>query len=284
MMFDVTVRPAAPADLPPLLAALYGAPEEDVAWMADTLSAAWTAHAPGGEVLGAVGLRPSPANGAELLGGALAHPQGRDHEDAVGAALARTAHLEGGRVYAFADGHLFSAAALREAGYREAAAYRLLAGPTPQAAPQVPPGFVLRPLTDVPDLATRLDALATYEDRLGHHAVSPAAAGDGAGGYDPALSLIALDASGRAAGICRAAPEEGYARIDAPGVRPDLRHGGPAGGDLRAALLLGVCALARARGFGDVSVEGWGDTPAELAADLALGLEVEIENPIYVAP
>ncbi|KQR36250.1 hypothetical protein [Deinococcus sp. Leaf326] len=276
---DVTVQPAAPADLPPLLAALYGAPEEDVAWMADTLSAAWTAQAPGGEVLGAVGLRPSPANGAELLGGALAHPEGRDHEDAVATALARTAHAAGGRVYAFADGHLFSAAALRAAGYREAAAYRLLAGPTPQAAPQVPPGFTLRPLSEVPGLATRLDALATYEDRLGHHAVTPAAAEDGAGGYDPALSLIALDASGRAAGICRAAPEEGYARIDAPGVRPELRGGG-----LRAALLLGVCALASARGFGDVSVEGWGDTPAELAADLALGLGVEIENPIYAAP
>lgn len=284
MSSDVTVRPAAPADLPPLLAALYGAPEEAVAWMADTLSAAWTAHAPGGEVLGAVGLRPSPANGAELLGGALAQAGGQGHEDAVGTALARTAHAAGGRVYAFADGHLFSAAALRAAGYREAAAYRLLAGPTPQAAPQVPPGFVLRPLAEVPDLATRLDALATYEDRLGHHAVIPAAATDGAGGYDPALSLIALDASGQAAGICRAAPEEGYARIDAPGVRPDLRHAGPGGTDLRAALLLGVCALARARGFGDVSVEGWGDTPAELAADLALGLEVEIENPIYVAP
>lgn len=272
---DVTVRPADPADLPPLLAALYGAPEEAVAWMADTLSAAWTAHGPGGEVLGAAGVRPSPANGAELLGGALPGDSG----DAAGTALARAAHAAVGRVYAFADGQLFSVAALRGAGYREAAAYRLLAGPTPQAAPQVPPGFTLRPLAEVGDPATRLGALATYEDRLGHHAVTPAAAEDGAGGYDPALSLVALDASGQGAGICRAAPEEGYVRIDAPGVRADLR-----GGDLRAALLLGVCALARARGFGDVSVEGWGDTPEELAADLALGLEVQIENPIYLAP
>ena len=109
-------------------------------------------------------------------------------------------------------------------------------------------------------------------------AVVPAAAGDGAGGFDPHLSLIALDAGGRAAGLCRAAPEDGYARIDAPGVRPDLRATG-----LRAALLLGVCALARARGLAHVSVENWGDTPQELAADLALGLGVEIENPIYAA-
>lgn len=271
---SVTVLPAQPADLPPVFAALYGAPEAAVAWMADELEAAWVAHNAAGEVVGAVGLRPSPAHGAELVGGAL---PGTDHTEA-GAALARVAREAAGRVYAFADGSLFTARALEAAGYREVAAYRLLAGETPTQEAKAPAGLRLRPLSDVPEIATRLDALATYQDRIGHHAVIPAAAADGAGGFDPQLSLIALDAAGRAAGICRAAPEEGYARIDAPGVRADLRHSG-----LRTALLLGVCALARARGLGHVSVEGWGDTPEELAQDLSLGLGVETENPIYAA-
>lgn len=271
----VTVSPALPADLPPLLATLYGAPEEAVAWMAETLTQAWTAHGDGGEVLGAVGLRPSPAHGSELVGGALPGADGLE----AASALAQAARETAGRAYAFADGSLLSAEALRAAGFREVAAYRLLAGPTPTGQAPAPEGFRLLPLAEVPDPALRLDALAAYEDRIGHHAVSPQAAADGAGGFDSHLSLIALDAGGQAAGICRAAVEDGYARIDAPGVRPDLRASG-----LRAALLLGVCARVQERGLEHVSVEGWGDTPEELAADLALGLGVEIENPIYAAP
>lgn len=270
----VTVSLARPADLPPVFAALYGAPAEAVAWMADELEGAWAARNGAGEVVGAVGLRPSPAHGAELVGGALPGP---DHAE-TGAALARVAREMAGRAYAFADGSLFTAGALEVAGYREVAAYRLLAGETPTRAADVPAGLRLLPLADVPDPATRLDALTACQDRIGHHAVIPAAAADGAGGFDPHLSLIALDAGGRAAGLCRAAPEQGYARIDAPGVRADLRHT-----NLRTALLLGVCALARARGLKHVSVESWGDTPEELAQDLRLGLGVEIENPIYVA-
>lgn len=271
----VTVSPARPADLPPVFAALYGAPEEAVAWMADVLTGAWVAWNAAGEVVGAVGLRPSPAHGAELVGGALPGP---DYLEAA-AALALIVRQEAGRAYAFAEGSLFPAKTLEAAGYREVAAYRLLAGPTPGGRADAPEGVRLLPLAEVADPATRLDALATYQDRVGHHAVTSEAASDGAGGFDPHLSLIALDAGGRAAGVCRAAPEEGYARVDAPGVRADLRHTG-----LRAALLLGVCGLARARGLKHVSVESWGDTPEELAADLALGLGVEIENPIYAAP
>lgn len=269
-----TLSAVRPEELPPVFAALYGAPQESVAWMADELGAAWAAHGENGEILGAVGLRPSPAHGSELVGGALFGV----HAQEVASALALQARQEGGQVYAFADGGMLSAPALEAAGYREVAAYRLLAGPTPHESAPLPDGMTLHCLGEVPAIATRLDALATYEDRIGHHAVTPQAAADGAGGFDPGLSLIALDAHGHAAGICRAAPEEGYARIDAPGVRQDLRTTG-----LRAALLLGVCALARARGFEHVSVESWGDTAEELAADLLLGLGVEIENPIYAA-
>jgi hypothetical protein len=267
---------ASPADLLPVFAALYGAPAEEMTWLADTLQAAWAVLDEDNAVRGAAGVRPSPAHGLELMGGALAAEP--EEEQAVQTALAKAAHRDAGQVYAFADGSLFTAQALAQAGFQEVGAYRLLAGPTPEEGPPTLEGFTLRPLADVPDLAIRLDALTTYEDRIGHHAVSPTAAEDGAGGYDSTLSLIALDAQGRAAGICRAAAEEGYIRIDAPGVRADLRHT-----PLRQALLLGVCAQARARGIGDISLESWGDTPAELAADLALGLEIQFENPIYAA-
>lgn len=273
---SLRVVPAPPAELLPVFAALYGAEPQDMTWLADTLRAAWAVLDEHGEVRGAAGVRPSPAHGLELMGGALAATP--EEEEAVQTALAGAAHRDAGQVYAFADGHLFTAGALARAGFQEVGAYRLLAGPTPQETAPASGGLTLRPLAEVPDLALRLDALATYEDRIGHHAVSPAAAEDGAGGYDSALSLIALDEQGRACGICRAAAEEGYVRIDAPGVRPDLRHT-----SLRQALLLGVCAQARERGFGDISLESWGDTPAELAADLALGLEIQFENPIYAA-
>lgn len=263
---------ASPAELLPAFAALYGAPAEELGWLTDSLTHAWAALDEGDVVLGALGVRPSPAHGGELMGGALPG----EWEVEVGAALAQAAREEVGPVYAFADGGMLRAEALAAAGLREVAAYRMLAGLTPIAQAEAPAGIRLLALSDVPDLALRLDALATYEDRIGHHAVSPAAAEDGAGGYDPTLSLLALDEHGQAAGICRAGPEEGYARIDAPGVRPDLRHTA-----LRQALLLGVCALARERGFGDISLESWGDTPEELAADLGLGLEIQLENPIY---
>ena len=272
--FRVVAAP--PADLLLVFAALYGAPAEDMTWLAGSLQTAWAVLDEDDGVRGAAGVRPSPAHGLELMGGALAGEP--DEEEAVQTALAQAAHRDAGKVYAFADGSLFTAAALAHAGFQEVGAYRLLAGPTPEETVPTPGGLTLRPLAEVPDLALRLDALASYEDRIGHHAVLPAAAEDGAGGYDNTMSLIALDEQGRACGICRAAAEEGYVRIDAPGVRPDLRHT-----SLRQALLLGVCAQARERGFGDISLESWGDTPAELAADLALGLEIQFENPIYAA-
>lgn len=268
---------AEPSTLLPAFAALYGVPQADLDWLTGSLSAAWAVLDARGEVLGAAGVRPSPAHGHELMGGALPGVS----EQEVGTALVRAAREAVGAVYAFADGSMLSAAALSAAGLREVAAYRLLAGPLPElmAKESEPPdGVRLRALRDVPELGTRLAALATYEDRIGHHRVTQQAARDDAGGYDPDLSLIALGAGGEALGLCRAALEDGYVRIDAPGVRADLRSG-----ELRRALLLGVCRLAAARGFGHVSVEGWGDTPEELAADLALGLEVQIENPIYAA-
>ncbi|MFC6748649.1 hypothetical protein [Deinococcus aquaticus] len=120
----VQVEPMASEQLELVLAALYEAPREAVAWMAQACTHAWVAFevqvAPDDTltagldpepaeagvrevVLGAVGTRPSPAHGSELVGGVFAGPRRAE----VAAALARAAWQEVGRVYAFAEGHLF---------------------------------------------------------------------------------------------------------------------------------------------------------------------------------
>ena len=64
-------------------------------------------------------------------------------------------------------------------------------------------------------------------------------------------------------------------RLDSPGVHPDWRHTG-----VRSALLNAVNARLRHQGITRISVDSCGDTPAELAHDLALGLGVVDETPI----
>ncbi|MCP2014092.1 GNAT superfamily N-acetyltransferase [Deinococcus sp. HSC-46F16] len=270
----VTVTPAQPLELLPQFATLYGASEDDFRPVAARLAGAWAARDGAGKLVGALGLRPSPHHGTELMGGAMPGPE----QGEAATALARIALEAVGRTYAFAEPHLFPAHALEAVGYRVAGFYRLLCGPTPSGSAQTPDGLRLLPLAAVPDLSTRMAGLATYQDRIGHHTPAPEHAKDGAGGSDPALSLIALDADGRAAGLCVAGVSGDQAHIGSPGVRPDLRATG-----LRRALLLGVCALARERGLERIRVESWGDTPQELADDLALGLEVEEETAIYAA-
>ncbi|WP_243398137.1 hypothetical protein [Deinococcus koreensis] len=267
-----------PVGLLPALAQLYGAPETELAWMAEVCTSgflAWAEDLPaGGEVLGAVGTRPSPHHGAELVGGAFPGPA----QVVAALSLAQAAREEVGRVYAFADGTLFPPAELLAAGFREVGAYRRLAGRVPYRHHDLPGGVQLRPLADVPDQEVRLQALRTYEDRIGHHAVNPQAALDGAGGFDSHLSLIALDSQGRGVGICRVALEGGEGRLDSPGVHPDWRHTA-----LRGALLGGVNARLRHQGVTRLSVDSWGDTPAELAHDLKLGLHVTDETPILAS-
>jgi hypothetical protein len=267
------VMEAAPAALVPVFAALYGAPEDEVAWMADACTAGWLARnaVPAGEVWGAVGLRPSPQHGAELVGGAVAGSQ----QAAVAVALARSAHAAAGRVYVFAEGFLFPPEALLADGFREVGAYRRLSGRVPYRPVEGPPGARLVPLAQVPEVDTRLQALRTYEDRVGHHAVVPEAAVDGAGGFDPDLSVIALDDRGRGVGICRAAVEDGVARLDSPGVAAEWRAS-----PLRAALLSAVFGRLRPAGVTQLGMDSWGDTPEELAHDLQLGLGVVGETPI----
>ncbi|THF88973.1 hypothetical protein E7T09_01110 [Deinococcus sp. KSM4-11] len=267
----MTVRAVTPDALLPGLAALYGAAEEDMAWMAMACTAGWIVLDETEVLLAAVGARPSPRHGAELLGGAFAGAA------QVPAALAVTesAHEAVGRVYAFADGTLFPPVELLAAGFREVGAYRRLEGRVPYRHADVPDGVTVRVLADVPDAGVRLQALGTYEDRIGHHAVAPEAARDGVGGFDSHLSAIALDGQGQGIGICRVALEGNTGRMDSPGVHPAWRHTG-----LRAALLNAVNGRLRHQGITRVSVDSWGDTPAELAHDLGLGLSVVDETPI----
>ncbi|WP_309569950.1 hypothetical protein [Deinococcus sp.] len=265
------IRAVTPDALLPSLAALYGAPEADVVWMAQACTAGWIVLGSGDVLLAAVGARPSPQHGAELLGGAFPGPA------QVTAALAatRAAHDAVGRVYAFADGTLFPPVELRAAGFREVGAYRRLEGRVPYRHADAPDGVTVRVLADVPDMTVRLQALGTYEDRVGHHAVSPDAALDGAGGFDSHLSAIALDRQGHGIGVCRVTLEGNAGRMDSPGVHPQWRHT-----NLRAALLNAVNGRLRHQGITRVSVDSWGDTPAELAHDLGLGLGVVDETPI----
>ncbi|UBV41672.1 hypothetical protein LAJ19_08395 [Deinococcus taeanensis] len=265
-----------------VLAALYEAPAEAVAWMAEACSAAWVAFEvhPGEEgevrevVLGAAGTRPSPAHGAELLGGVFATAL----RGPVALALADVARAEAGRVYVFAEGHLFPPEPLLQAGWREVGAYRRLEGRVPYRRVDPPEGVTLRALAEVP-VPARLEALRTSEDRVGHHAVSDEAALDGAGGFDPELSVVALNPEGRGVGVCRAVIEDGEARVDAPGVHPLWRHTA-----LRSALLAEVSARLRARGVTRLSIDSWGDTAEELAHDLGWGLHVADETPLLASP
>ncbi|WP_295814655.1 hypothetical protein [uncultured Deinococcus sp.] len=268
---DVTVRAVTPDALLPALAALYGLPEVDVAWMAESCTAGWVALDAHGEFVAAVGARPSPQHGAELLGGAFPGPA----QVPAALAVARAAQADVGRVYVFADGTLFPPVDLLAAGWREIGSYRRLEGRVPYRHVPTPDGVTLHVLADVPDVSVRLEALGAYEDRVGHHAVAAEAARDGAGGFDSHLSAIALDGQGRGVGICRVALDGALGRLDSPGVHPDWRHTG-----VRSALLNAVNARLRHQGITRISVDSWGDTPAELAHDLALGLGVVDETPI----
>ncbi|OLV18470.1 hypothetical protein [Deinococcus marmoris] len=269
MSFEIQALP--PAELLPAFAALYGASQEDLTWMADACTAGFVALGDGEELLGAIGTRPSPQHGAELVGGVFPGPQ----RDQVALALIRAAHEAVGRVYVFAEGYLFPPEALLAAGLREVGAYRRLSGRVPYRHVDPPAGVQLLPLAGVLDAAARLKALRTYEDRVGHHAVTSGATADGAGGFDSHLSVIALNDTGRGLGVCRAAIEDGEARIDSPGVASEWRHT-----HLRAALLNEVNTRLRAAGITRVNVDSWGDTAEELAHDLKLGLDIREETPI----
>ncbi|WP_407568732.1 hypothetical protein [Deinococcus altitudinis] len=237
------------------------------------MTAAWTLQT-GQEVLGAAGLRPSPAHGAEVLGGAFTGPA----QHAAALALLAAALADHPRLYAYAEPHLLPAGSLEAAGLRKVGAYTRMSGPLPSLPVDVPEGFRIVPLSGVASLPDRLAAQQTYSDMIGHTFVPPEFVLPGVGGCDDTLSRLAHDSAGVPAGICRVWLEGGKLSLTTPGVRSDVRHTG-----LRRALLLSVCEAARSAGAARIELEAWGDTEDDRAEDQALGLEIEAFTPIYAS-
>ncbi|MGY2894951.1 hypothetical protein [Deinococcus sp. UYEF24] len=256
----------------PVLARLYGCAEQNLGDLAKELSQVWVVRDGRHTTLGALGLRPSPANGAELVGGAFPGPAQQE----AATTLIRVALAAQPRLYAYAEAHLLPASSLEEAGLVAVAAYLRMSGPLPALPPEVPDGCSIVALSEVGDRALRLAAQQTYSDRIGHTNVTPTATEPNAGGSDDTLSQIAFNALGEAVGICRAMLSGEQLSFGTPGVRPDIRGTG-----LRRALTLAVCQAARVTGARRVIVESWGDTEAEQAEDHALGLSIEERTPIY---
>lgn len=256
----------------PVLARLYGATEADLADLASQLTAAWIVQ-DGDEVRGAVGLRPSPAHGAEIVGGAFPGP----HQHGAALALLRAAMGSGERLYAYGEADFLPPNALDEAGWPIVGAYARLTGPLPDLAPETPDGFTIQPIAGVLP-GHLLAAQRFYSDRIGHTAVPDEAAGADAFGTDSALGRIALDADGQPTGLCRAALDGDTLSLTTPAIRPDLR-----GGPLRGTLLRAVLRAGQGAGAQQVIILTWGDTPQERADDLALGLTLDAETPIYAS-
>ena len=249
------VSAAAPiATALPVLAHLYGCTEHDLGDLARELSRLWVIGSSGRATLGALGLRPSPAHGAELVGGAFPGPEQQE----AATTLLRAALAAQPRLYAYAEAHLLPPASLEAAGLVPVAAYLRMSGPIPAQDPEVPAGYTIVALSEVPDASLRLAAQQIYSDRIGHTHVTPATTEPNAGGSDDTLSRVAFNALGEAVGICRATLSGKQVAFGTPGVRPDARGTG-----LRRALTLTVCQAARGVGASRVVVEGWGDTEDE---------------------
>ena len=268
------VASVTPQNALPTFARLYGSEEANFAEMVSQMTAAWLVRDEIGEPLGALGLRPSPAYGAEVMGGVF--PSSAQHQAAV--TLLRAALNAQPQLYAYAEADFFSAEALDAAGLRPFSAYTRMSGPVFTLMPDVPDGFRIVAFSDVASLEDRLTAQQTYSDRIGHTQVRVQDVEPGAGGCDDTVSRLGYDASGVPAGICRAWLEGEHVSFSTPGVRPDARGTG-----LRRALILAVCGAARAVGATRLTLQAWGDMHRERADDLALGLHLDEEHPIYVS-
>lgn len=270
----LSVLSAVPTMTLPVFARLYGSSEADFAGSVNQLSAAWQVHNVAGDILGVLGLRPSPAHGAEILGGVFAGEQRRD----AALALLWAARAAQPQLYAYAEAHLFPAETLAAAGLHVVSAYTRLTGSLPTMLPDVPDGFSIVPLTEVSDLADRRAAQQTYSDLIGHTHITPESLQPNVGGSDDRLGRLAYDAAGAPAGLCRAWLNGETASLGAPGVRLELRGSG-----LRRALLLSVCQALAEVGAERITLDAWGDTEAQRTGDLALGLVLEELTPIYAS-
>jgi GNAT superfamily N-acetyltransferase len=262
-----------PLEALPVFARLYGLSEQDTLAMTAQMTFAWVAQNQDSEILGAIGLRPSPAHGSEVMGGAFA---GSEQQQAA-TTLIQAALAVQPRLYAYAEVQFLPAEALNVAGLDPVSAYTRMVGPLPIVLPEVSNGFSVARWSEA-NLEDRLAAQSSYSDRIGHTHVTAEAVALGLNDTDDALSRIAYDASGKPAGVCRASLNGEALSLGTPGVRPDLRGIG-----LRQALLLSVCQAARALGATQLILEGWGDRDSEQLEDKALGLVLEEQIYIYAS-
>ncbi|MDB5045947.1 MAG: hypothetical protein JWQ08_1997 [Deinococcus sp.] len=262
-----------PLEALPVFARLYGLSEQDTLAMTAQMTFAWVAQNQEGEMLGALGLRPSPAHGSEVMGGAFAGSEQRQ----AATTLIQAALAVQPRLYAYAEVQFLPAEALNVAGLAPVSAYTRMVGPLPIVLPNVPNGCTLVRWSEA-ELEDRLAAQRTYSDRIVHIHVTAEDVELGLNDTDDALSRIAYDASGKAAGVCRASLDGETLGLGTPGVRPDVR-----GTELRQALLLSVGQAARAMGATQIISEGWGDTNSEQAKDESLGLITEETTVIYAS-
>jgi hypothetical protein len=256
----------------PIFAQLYGCSEQDFRVPIMQMTDLWLVQNAEQEVLGVLGLRPSPAHGAELMGGAFPGPN--QHEAAQ--ALLQAAVSAQPRLYGYAESDFLPEAALAAAGLHSVSAYTRMVGSLPELSPAVPEGFSIVPLKQVHDVGDRLIAQRTYSHRIGHTPVPDEAAQPDFAGTDDRLSRVAYSVNGVSVGICRVALTETQAALGTPGVALTVQRSG-----LRRALLLSALEAARSAGATQVVLEGWGDTVMEREEDEALGLTVEAVTPIY---
>lgn len=192
--------------------------------------------------------------------------------------LLRAASASGAPLSAYADDALLPGDVLRTLGWQRAGQFTDWRGALPILDVPVPDGLRVLPLTGVPSLNLRRQAQAAYADRLGHTLVGDTDLTPDAHGSDDTVGYVALDASGRGVGICRAWLDGDTLTISSTGVHPALRHT-----TLRHALLRATCDAARERGARGLIMQAWGDTPAETQADATLGLTAATFTPIHLS-
>lgn len=263
------VQPVSPAVALPALARVLNCQPADLEPLLPGLTHAWVDGSGG-----AAALRVTPGSRAELLGGVA--PGEQQHDAAL--ALLSAAQRTRPQLYAYAEPHLLPESALHVLGWGIAGQYTGWHGPLPVQAGAVPTGITLHALSQL-DLPGRMAAQRTYADRIGHTVFTEADVQPGAGGANEHVSRVALTLRGEAIGVCRAWLDGPELSFSSPGVHADWR-----GTSLRSALLLSVCRAARSLGATYLTMQAWGDTPDEHAQDLALGLHVTAQTPIYAPP
>jgi hypothetical protein len=176
--------------------------------------------------------------------------------------------------YTYADEAYWDATTLERLGYREVAQYRQLrASSLSLSSSSV--GAPIKSFLEHRNLDDLVTALRFYEDLWGHHTVNAAQVAASLEGFDPRNIALMFDDHQYIAGVCRATLDGTRAWVDAPSLRPDLRHP-----ERYLALLRHALLELRTQGATAFTLESWGDVPEVVQAYLDLGFTLETSNAI----